>query len=257
MTLQIAAAIVLGAAIAYAAYRAHALSASGAVAAAIVGAVTFGIASWHGALVLFAFFLPSTLLSRIGKRKKRALDGVAKGGRRDAWQVAANGGIAALALLLSPRYPVAAVAFAGAFAAASADTWGTEIGTLAAQRPRSILTLRPIDTGLSGGITLAGTLATMGGAVVVGAAAALTGMAAFVPVAIAGIFGAFADSVLGASAQALRYCPSCDRDCETNPHACGAPTQLRRGAAWMENDAVNLAATAVGATVALAAVRLF
>ncbi len=251
MSAQLLIGIVLAAAVAFGAFRARALAASGSVAAFVVGAITFGAGGWQAALVLFAFFLPATLLSRIGKARKCALVDVGKHGARDAWQVMANGGVAAIALLFAPRYGAAAfAAFAGAFAAAAADTWGTEIGTLARGTPRSIFTLRPVATGLSGGISWQGTLAEAAGACVVAAPAAVLHLAPFLPVAIAGIVGAFVDSVLGATAQALRYCPSCERPCETDPHACGTPTVLRRGFAWFENDAVNLAATVCGALVA-------
>jgi uncharacterized protein (TIGR00297 family) len=252
--LAIGAALAL--AVALLAYRAHSLDRSGAIAAFLVGTATFGAGGWQGALVLFAFFIPSTVLSRIGKRRKRELVDIGKQGARDAWQVLANGGVAALAIVLALRFgtPLAA-AFAGAFAAASADTWGTEIGTLARGAPRSILTLRPLATGLSGGVTLQGTLAEIAGAAFVALIAALAHIAPFVPVAIAGIAGAFVDSLLGASAQALHWCPRCERACETDPHVCGTPTVVRRGFAWLENDAVNLAATLCGAIVAAVLVR--
>ena len=74
-------------------------------------------------------------------------------------------------------------------------------------------------------------------------------LASSLPIFIAGVVGAFADSFLGASAQALRYCPACARDCETDPHVCGTPTVLRRGMSWLGNDAVNLAATLAGAAI--------
>lgn len=240
----------LAAVVAAIAYRAHALSRSGAVAAFAVGTVVFAAGGWPGALVLLAFFVPSTLLSRLGTSRKRSLDDVGKQGARDAWQVLANGGVAALCVLLSVRIgsPFSA-AFAGAFAAASADTWGTEIGTLARGAPRSILTLRPIAAGLSGGITTQGTLATFGGAACVALVAVATGAAPFWPVALGGVAGGFLDSILGASVQALRWCPACDRDCETNPHECGTPTVLRRGVAWIENDAINACATLGGGAV--------
>src|SRR6202044_93779 len=59
------------------------------------------------------------------------------------------------------------VAFAGAYAAATADTWGTEIGTLAAKPPRSILTGKPLATGLSGGVSAPGTAAEVAGSVLI------------------------------------------------------------------------------------------
>jgi uncharacterized protein (TIGR00297 family) len=229
------------------------LTPGGALAALLVGGVTLAIAGWQGALVLFAFFIPSTLLSRIGKARKRELTDIGKTGPRDAWQVVANGGVAALALLFAPHYgALAFAAFAGAFAAASADTWGTEIGTLARGKPRSILTFQEIPTGLSGGITVQGTLAECAGAGVVAFVAALVHVGAFLPVFAAGVAGAVVDSALGATAQALRYCPACERRCETNPHSCGRPTVVIRGLNFLENDAVNFAATLTGALCAFA-----
>ncbi len=243
---------ILAAVVAAAAWRLRSLSPSGAIAAFVIGTVIFGSKSWPGAAVLFAFFIPSAILSRVGRKRKRAMLDVGKHGARDALQVLANGAIAAVcALPLADRYaPLFAAAFAGAFAAAAGDTWGTEIGTLARAAPRSILTLRPIATGMSGGVTIAGTAATLAGAAFVAVVAAATHVAAFMPVAAGGVAGALLDSVLGASIQALRWCPSCAVACETNPHHCGTPTSLRRGMGWLENDAVNLAATLAGAIVA-------
>ncbi|HEY3675613.1 MAG TPA: DUF92 domain-containing protein [Candidatus Tumulicola sp.] len=243
--------IVFAAAVAAGAWRARALTPDGAVAAWLVGSATFGAGGWPAAVVLFAFFIPSALLSRIGSARKHALADAGKHGPRDARQVFANGGVAAVcALLASHGGAVFAAAFAGAFAAAAADTWATEIGVLSPQRPRSILTLRPVATGLSGGISAAGTGASIAGAAVVALCASATGVAPFAPVVLAGIAGSLADSAIGAALQALRWCPQCERACETNPHVCGSPTYLHRGIAWMDNDAVNLAATLGGASIA-------
>lgn len=240
------------AAVAVTAWRLRALTARGALAAWVVGACVFGAGGPAYAAVLFAFFVPSTLLSGAGRRRKRALLDVGKHGARDASQVVANGGLAALCAVLAAAthaQPVAA-AFAGAFAAASADTWGTELGTLAKMRPRSILTGKPVATGLSGGVTLAGSLAELAGAGAVALVAWALGIAVWWPIAVGGFAGATADSILGASLQELRYCPQCKRECETDPHACGSRTLLRRGTTWMSNDAVNACATAIGAVVA-------
>lgn len=227
------------------------LSRSGAIAAAFVGLVVLVIGGWQCTLVLFAFFIPSTLLSRVGRARKRELVDIGKQGARDARQVLANGGIATLAMLLSLRFgaPLLA-AFAGAFAAASADTWATEIGTLAKGAPRSILAFKPLARGLSGGVTWLGSLAQAGGAAVVAVVATLAHVAPFWPVFAGGVIGSIADSVLGATLQTLRYCSKCERECETNPHVCGTPTVLRRGLRWFDNDAVNFAATICGAVVA-------
>jgi uncharacterized protein (TIGR00297 family) len=254
--MQFALAAFVAAIVAYAAARARALTNGGAVAAFCIGTIVFGIGGWACALVLFAFFIPSVLLSRIGRDRKRALIDIGKQGSRDAMQVLANGGVAAFAMLLALRWGgVALAAFAGAFAASAADTWATEIGTLAQGAPRSILTLRPVAVGISGGVTSLGTLAQAGGAAVVAAVAGLTHVAPFFVVLVAGVAGSIFDSVLGASVQTLRYCPQCERVCETNPHVCGTPTMLRRG--WLDNDAVNVGASLFGALVAAALYFLY
>lgn len=241
-------------AIALLAYRARSLDLGGALAAVAVGTATFGALGLPGAGVLLAFFVTSVGLSRIGKERKAvALRDVGKTGPRDAAQVLANGGIAALCALLTlwegPRY---AAAFAGALAAATADTWGTEIGALAKGVPRSVLTFRPVATGLSGGVTLQGNLAEIGGALAIALCALALVPHAFVAIWLGGMAGALADSLLGASLQSLRWCGACRRATEREPHACGANTTPLRGLSWFGNDATNYAATLVGATVAFA-----
>lgn len=252
--MQIAIAVILAAAVAVAARRARVLNTSGAWAAWIVGALVFACGGWRYAAVLFSFFIPAAALSRVGRARKRAIVTAGKEGPRDAGQVLANGGIAALCALLAFLVPPAALlaAFAGAFAAAAADTFGTEIGTLARRAPRSILTLRPLATGLSGGVTLPGTLAEAAGACLVAGVAWAAGVTAWWPIAAGGMAGALADSLLGAALQERRYCPACNAECEMDPHACGTPTRYARGLPWMNNDTVNALATAVGAGVGAA-----
>jgi uncharacterized protein (TIGR00297 family) len=227
------------------------LSRTGLAAAAIVGVLVWIFAGWQGVVVLFAFFIPSMAISRIGRARKRALVDIGKHGPRDAAQVLANGGVATVAAILSHWFgPVMLAAFAGAFAAASADTWATEIGTLAKSAPRSILTFKRLAPGLSGGVTWQGSLAQLAGAGVVASVAAFVHVAPIVAVLIGGVAGSIADSLLGATLQTLRYCPQCQRDCEINPHVCGTQTVVRRGLRWFDNDAVNFAATLCGALVA-------
>jgi uncharacterized protein (TIGR00297 family) len=229
------------------------LSRSGLIAAAIVGALVWIFADAPGLVVLLAFFIPSVAISRLGRVRKRELVDIGKQGPRDALQVLANGGVATLAAVLSHWFgaPMLA-AFAGAFAAASADTWATEIGTLAKGMPRSILTFKKLAPGLSGGITAQGSLAQIAGAALVALVALLVHVAPFWPVLAGGVAGSLLDSLLGATLQTLRYCPQCERECETNPHVCGSATSVRRGIAWFDNDAVNFAATVTGAAIAFA-----
>ncbi len=252
--MQIALGFALAAAVAVLAYRARALSVSGALAAVAVGAAVFATLGWGGAVVLLAFFVPASALSRLPRHP--GLPSAEQNERRNGAQVLANGAVAALCalgtVLVSPAF---AAGFAGALAAAAADTWGTEIGMRFGGTPISILNFQRILPGRSGGITAAGTLATLAGAVAVAGSACALHLAAFTPVAVAGLAGGLVDSVLGATLQSLRWCPVCRCDSETTRHTCGTTTSLRRGVSWMENDAVNVAATFCGAFVAMLALR--
>jgi uncharacterized protein (TIGR00297 family) len=250
--MQFAVGAAAAAAIVFLAYRARMLSLDGAAAAFAIGTLVFGAGGWKGAAILLTFFLPSSLLTRLGRERKPLRNETP----RNAWQVLANGsvaGICAIAAAIAGA-PFNA-AFAGALAAASADTWGTEIGTLARNRPRSIVTFRPIETGLSGGVTLLGTLATIAGALCVALASWWLGVAPLVAVAVGGVAGALLDSIAGGTLQALRWCPACACECETARHHCGTPTTLSRGIGWIANDAVNFAATLCGALVAALVMR--
>ncbi|MEO8287425.1 MAG: DUF92 domain-containing protein [Chloroflexota bacterium] len=256
--------------IAYAGYRARALTIDGAVAACLVGGTVFGFGQLGCALLLVLFFASSSLLSFFktdDARKRRAAETFEKGGKRDAAQVLANGGVAALAalLLVLSNGSAAAVylgAFVGALAAATADTWATEIGVLSRNAPRLITTGRIVPAGTSGGVTWLGSAAAMLGAGVIGIGAALLAGISILPISHPGVFslvaagliggtaGMLGDSLLGATVQASYWCPQCNKPTESRIHTCGTPTELRHGLPWLNNDLVNVAGTLIGALVA-------
>jgi Raf kinase inhibitor-like YbhB/YbcL family protein/uncharacterized protein (TIGR00297 family) len=259
--------------VSYAAYRAHSLSASGALAALGLGAVIFGLGGWGWAILLLGFFISSSLLSRLARRRKQALDEkFSKGSQRDAGQVLANGGVAGLCVVLSflwPQSPLPWLAFASSLAAVNADTWATELGVLSKSDPRLITTGKPVERGTSGGISLEGTLAALGGALFIALlmlAVDMPGLGAsqthpyrtLLLVTLAGGLGSLFDSLLGASVQAIYFCPSCRKETERHPrHTCGSPTTLARGWPWLNNDWVNTACATLGALLALAAGLVF
>jgi uncharacterized protein (TIGR00297 family) len=236
--------------------RAGSLSASGAVAATLVGGAS-AAAGWAWAALLIGWFVASSALTRLGAATKarRTAATLPHAGPRTALQVWANGGVFALAALGAQltgdaRFAAAAV---GALAAAAADTWATEIGTLLGGAPRSIVTGAAVEPGLSGGITVAGTLGGAVGALAVALPGTMLlggGFTLLWPLAAAGVLGGLGDSLLGATVQAKRRCPRCQRWTERATHDCGVATEPGRGWRWMTNDTVNLVATFIGASAA-------
>ncbi len=253
----LALAFLLAAAIAGLAWWRGSLAAGGAVAATVVGTLVFagGGPVWGAALIFF--FVSSSALGRIvNKPKAEAETLFAKGQRRDAWQVAANGGIGALLALGHGLIggPAWEAAFVGTLAAVTADTWATEFGTLSRRPPRLITTLAAVAPGTSGGVTAIGLAASLAGAFAIGVIAALAGAgkspAALVFLATAaGLAGSLADSALGAWVQATYHCDACDQPTEARHHRCGAASRRVGGIGAIDNDVVNLIAAAVGAAV--------
>ena len=217
------------------------LSPAGTLSAAAVGAAVWFGAGWRGVALLLLFFVTSSWLTP-------------GGGRRGAAQVFANGGVAAGCALLAHWHASFGAAFAGALAAAAADTWSTEIGARSRRAPRLITTWQTVEPGVSGAITPLGSAGALAGAAAIaGGALALHLVAAreFWWVAAGGVLGSLADSLLGASVQGRWRCDRCGALIETARHHCGGSGIAERGVAWLDNDAVNFAATLIGATVAM------
>lgn len=244
--------------VAVGAQAAGSLSRSGALAAVIVGSLTFGVGGVLPGVLLLLFFFSSSGLSRVGGTRKRAVAAAfSKGGRRDHGQVLANG---ALAAALSVGFGLTAgtlwlAALAGALAAVNADTWATELGVLARHDPRRVTTGERVPAGTSGAISLPGILAALGGALWIGLPAGLArGEPALIGILmLAGLAGSMFDSLLGATVQAIYTCPACNKETERHPtHRCGTPTVPLRGWSWLNNDGVNFAASLAGALVSAA-----
>ena len=245
--------------IAFAALRTRSLSRSGAWGALLVGTVIFGLGGWRWAVLLLAFFVSSSALTRMAAKRKASLnEKFDKGGQRDIGQVLANGGIASIFAGLHFFFPQAAwtwLAFAASLAAVNADTWATELGVLNPSLPRLIVNWKPVERGTSGGISVTGTLAALGGAALIAILAGLVSPFGnfWIVTAIAilgGLLGSLFDSFLGATVQAIYRCPKCDKETEKHPlHTCGTQTVQVRGWKWLNNDLVNVGCALMGALI--------
>ena len=250
--------------IAYLAYRARSLNQSGAVGATIVGTIVFGLGGLQWAILLMSFFITSSALSRLFKKRKQDLDEkFSKGHERDIGQVFGNGGLATAFVLIHAFYPeliIGWVGFAAALAAVNADTWATELGVLNPTEPRMITDLRKrVEKGTSGGISLFGTLASLLGATVIALPAAwFSGdWSLILSISLAGLAGSLFDSFLGATVQAMYYCPADKKETEKHPlHTCGTETVHIRGWKWLDNDWVNFACGLFGVGIVFVIVSI-
>ncbi|WP_080802804.1 DUF92 domain-containing protein [Arabiibacter massiliensis] len=253
---SVLAGVALSGAVAVASLRMRLLTKPGALGAVAVGALAFGIGGWPLWLLLMWFFGSSNVAAKLMARRAAKRGGAPArrkhDGPRRLRQVLANG-VPFLACALA--YAVAGnpwllVLAAGALAASTADTWASEVGVYSRRPPVSILTRRPMQRGLSGGVSPLGLAATVAGAASSALLAMLlfrafgyaipAGPEAFLFIVACGVAGSLVDSVLGVLVQA-KYRSSDAPDAplvETPPRA--ARAALVSGYAWVTNDAVNL-----------------
>lgn len=264
-------------------YRRSSLSASGAVAATLVGWATLA-PSFRAGLVLLSFFFVSSKLTKFGDEEKAVDEAHKAGGQRNWVQVVCNAAVPALLTLMAgsitggmdaPLRSVAAPGlaalyggFLGYYACCCGDTWASELGQLSPEEPRLITTLRPVRKGTNGGVTLAGLGASVAGGLFIGVVYYLAGVISpsgnfalgvqqwkVVPLAVvAGLVGSLIDSLLGATVQFTGY----NRTTGKITGRVGADVTPISGIPVLDNNMVNaVSATSTAIITALVALRLF
>jgi len=253
----------LAAAIAMLSLRARFLDASGALAAFILGTIIFGLGGWSFSLPILAFFVLSSVLSKLGaQRKKSVSEKFQKSSRRDLGQVLGNGALAGVLVVLwylQPE-PLWYFLYLGAIAAVTADTWATEIGVLSSKPPRLVTSGRVVATGTSGAISNLGLMGAVLGAVCIagiGWAVQLRepvfqfGLPGVALITAGGVVAHLIDSLLGATIQAQQFCAVCNKVSEKKGECCGVERQPHSGWRWVDNDIVNAVCGLCGAMLVL------
>ncbi|MGH7657659.1 MAG: DUF92 domain-containing protein, partial [Gemmatimonadales bacterium] len=236
------------AALAALAWRAGSLKPSGAVAACGVATAILAGTGIPGGIALLVFFAGGSAAGRLTPDPAIAMG--ARGGRRDAWQVLSNGGPAAAGAMMTAGLTGAGLWIVTvSLAAAAADTWASGVGALSRNNPVDLLGGRQVPPGTSGGVTTAGTLGGLAGAVSVAAAGAAFGggIPLFLAAAGLGFIGMVADSAIGSAFQGRFRCPRCDAATERRVHTCGTRATRTGGLPWLNNDGVNAVTTALAA----------
>lgn len=215
------------AAFALLAWRARGVNWSGALAGS---AIAFVLAARDPRMfwVLLLVFLLTFAATRAGRSRKQQLHTEETSGGRSASQVMANLGVAGLIVAIAPQgWELLALA---ALAEAAADTSSSEIGMAFPGKTVLLTSWKPVSPGVDGGVSVKGTLAAIGAAGIISAAATLMHLAGgghTLAVLYAGVLGSLVDSLMGALLE-------------------------RRG--FLTNDLVNLLSTAAAAGIARALV---
>lgn len=246
--------------VAFAGYRLHSLTRSGAVLTVVTGTVIGYGFGWFGLYLLGVFFSTSSLASKYRARDKAPIDEIVeKSGPRDFVQVLANGGIGmvtAFGMVLLPN-DAWLFAYIASIAAATSDTWGSEFGVLAKRKPRSIRTFREVEPGTSGGVSVFGTIMSIVGATVIIVASLpfieIDVTFALVLIAL-GLSGSVVDTLLGATVQRKYRCRVCGKLTEKKVHH-REPTVYVSGWRFLGNDAVNFLSIAAAATISFLLLR--
>lgn len=241
-------------AVAVAAYVSRSLTFSGVLAAIFLGIIALFLGGWDCFIVLLAFLILGIAFTRYRRSEKELGAPWKEDGVRNWVNVLANGGPAAIPIVLEYafRMEVLPVFFLTAVCSAAADTMATEIGLLSRSKPRLITDLkRRVEKGFSGGVTPLGTAAGLFGSLAItlvslalysaNTPGMLSGVTDVQRLTVAcstgGFLGMLIDSLLGATVQEAYVSKDNGRLCE-NPNARGEYV-LTKGFRGVDNNVVN------------------
>lgn len=207
-----------------------------------LGIIIWGCLGWRGYVVIMAYFLAGSAVTRLGKRRKEAA-GIAEGrsgvrGPENVWGSALAAAVCAIAIaivsiLASPTdqslwLPLLSLAYVSSLSTKLSDTTASEVGKAYGKHTFLITSLKPVAAGTEGAVSLEGTLAGIGGSLVM----ALVGWG----VGLVDLWG-------------MGLCLVAAFLATTFESLIGATIQPRF--TWLTNEVVNIINTSVGAFLGL------
>ena len=213
-----------------------------------LGVIVWGCLGWQGYVVVMAYFLIGSGVTRIGMAEKEAA-GIAEKrsgmrGPENVWGSALTATICALGatIIASGGVPslstnwvaLLSLGYVASFSTKLSDTTASEVGKAYGKRTFLITTLQPVPAGTEGAVSLEGTLAGILGSAVIAGVGWATGLitaAGAVICLIAAFIATNFESVIGAT--------------------------LQEKLTWLTNELVNIVNTTVGAIAAIALALIF
>lgn len=237
------------------AYNKKSLSKSGVFAAIILGGSLYFLGGLYFFIMMISFFISSSILSKYKKKFKQKIEYMnQKTDKRDYTQVIANSLPALIYAILYfyTNMNIFILGFATTFSATNSDTWASEIGVLSKKKPLSILKFKKLETGMSGGVTLLGTIASFAGSLflsiifIIGYFIRFNSktnlqevLVLFFLTLLGGFLGSIIDSILGDSIQGIYYNEK-KKILTEKKHDDNKKNKLIKGYNFIDNNLVNL-----------------
>ncbi len=133
------------------------------------------------------------------------------------------------------------------------DSVASDVGRLSGKPPRDILTLKHIDAGISGGVSVLGLVSALLAsfmAVAIGYAFGVMDAINYLILSALAFGGTIIDSLLGSSIQVLYKCPVCNIFTENRTH-CDSDAVKVKGVTAIDNSTVNLLSGVIIALVTI------
>lgn len=162
---------------------------------------------------------------------------------RTFMQILINGGLGTLFVIIygitrnTSYLLVCLVAIGGCFI----DSVSSDIGVISSQEPIDIIGLKPIEKGLSGGVSILGTCSAIIGSLCITLFSTVLLKTSLTVSIITGclcFLQTLLDSILGSLVQAKYMCELCGKPNE-RATCCGIPSKHISGVRWINNNVVN------------------
>lgn len=134
-----------------------------------------------------------------------------------------------------------------------ADSFASDLGIVGEGKVVSVLTFKEVQRGMSGGVSIFGTLSAFITSLVGAVALFLVGevgVHGIWIISLSAFLGTLTDSLLGASVQRAYKCTVCGKFTERKEH-CDAHTELVKGLSFVDNNLVNLLSLTIAGGIAL------